>query len=125
MKKFLACFLCLALACLLVSCGKEKTPFDIAANTLAEANMSKTEYSDAEIRNFEERFAKMGLEKGFSKVCRFALQTQYAYLIEFESADDAAIFYSSIVSSDYDLAQSENVVVYGHSTMIGKIPFDR
>lgn len=126
MKKFVACLLCVCFALLFVSCGKEegKPPFDVAESTLEQSNMSKSEYSAAEIETFAKRFTKIGLEKGFSRVHHFRSQTQYAYLIEFESESDAEKFYTTVGKSKYDIARSKNVVVYGDSAWIADIPFE-
>ncbi|HBJ18452.1 MAG TPA: hypothetical protein DDY70_01720 [Clostridiales bacterium] len=125
MKKLTAFLLCLCMVFCLVSCGGEKTPYEIAKEELEKSNMSKSELSSSELAEFETRFSKLGLEKGISRACHFKSQTQYAYLVEFESAADAEIVYTKFSASQYDMAQSGNTVVYGKSAWIADIPFNR
>lgn len=85
---------------------------------LNETSMGGTEYPQSQVDEFEKRFTKMNLTAGFKKVNHFRSKTEYAYVILFENADDAQIFFENITTGDYNVKKFDSVVIYGKSDSI-------
>lgn len=114
----LAVFLLLVMvvvAC--ASCGGGDS-YASACAQLENTDMGGTEYTQAQIDELEARFVKMNLSAGFSRVNHFRSKTEYAYVIEFENADDAQVFFDRIGTGSYDVKKLDGVVVYGKSDSI-------
>ena len=85
---------------------------------LDKSSMGGTEYTESQIDEFEKRFKKMSLSGGFTKVKHYRSTEEYAYVIEFEKAEDAKIFAERVASPKYNVKAYETVVVYGESDRI-------
>lgn len=100
---------------------EEKDYFADACSQLDKSSMGATSYSQAQIDEFEQRFAKMNLSGGFTKVTHYRSKDEYAYVIEFENADDATIFAERVSSPKYNVKAYDGVVVYGESSRIDSL----
>ena len=92
--------------------------YESACEQLDKSSMGGTEYSDAQIDEFEQRFTKMNLEGGFTRVTHYRSTSEYAYVIEFENSADAKTFAERVASPKYKVKAYETVVVYGESDRI-------
>ena len=121
MKKTLSLILLVIISgAFLFSCG-EKDKYSSVCSQLEKTAMNGTQYSQSQINEFENRFAKINLEAGFSRVTHFRSQYAYAYVIEFEKQTDAQTFYDVIIMGDYDVKMLDAVVIYGDSNSINKL----
>lgn len=121
MKKIISLFLLLLLAVSCISCGDsdvEKDDYTSVCSQLEKTSMSGTVYSQNQTEEFENRFEKMNLAAGFKKVNHFKSQTEYAYVIEFESVFDAQAFFENVSAAGYNVKRFNYVVVYGESDSI-------
>ena len=125
MKKLLSIFIIAITLLSTFSCGNNtpeaKDYFSEACKQLDKSSMGATSYSQAQIDEFEQRFAKMNLSGGFTKVTHYRSKDEYAYVIEFESADDATIFAERVSSPKYNVKAYDGVVVYGESSRIDSL----
>lgn len=124
MKKLFILLLSICTIMMVTSCSHNETPFEVATKELEKSNMHKSEYSNAEINDFENRFVNMGLEGEISRVNYFRSKTQYAYVVEFENDNDATTVYEKAKHAQYDSVVFKNTVVYGKSNWIKDLKFD-
>lgn len=125
MKKIFSLVMMLLLVFACVSCGdnnnnsdNSKDAYASVCSQLEKTSMGGTEYSASQIDELEARFAKMNLSAGFAKVNHFRSTSEYAYVIEFENADDAQTFFDKIGTANYNVKKFDSVVVYGKSDSI-------
>jgi len=121
MKKFIALVLLLVVGVMCVSCGGTDDPYQSACDQLSKTSMGGTEYTRSQIDELEARFTKMNLSEGFHRVNHFRSTTEYAYVIEFDNADDAQIFFDRIGTGNYNVKKLGGVVVYGKSASIDEL----
>ena len=134
MKKIFSLVMMLLLVFACVSCGDNNNNGDNNGNgdnnedayasvcsQLEKTSMGGTEYSAAQIDELEARFTKMNLTAGFAKVNHFRSTSEYAYVIEFENADDAQTFFDKIGTANYNVKKFDSVVVYGKSDSIDSL----
>ena len=128
-KLILILTLVLSIFCLF-SCGGDENEGDVnetvdhyksACEQLDKSSMGGTEYTESQIDEFEKRFTKMNLSGGFTKVKHYRSMTEYAYVIEFENAEDAKIFAERVASPKYNVKAYDSVVVYGESERIDSL----
>ena len=98
--------------------GEEKDIYSSVCSQLKKTSMGNTEYSQTQIDELEARFTKMNLTAGFAKVNHFRSTSEYAYVIEFENAEDAQTFFNKIGTSNYNVKKIDSVVIYGKSNSI-------
>ena len=103
------------------STPEEKDTYASVCAQLEKTSMGNTEYSQTQIDELEARFTKMNLTAGFAKVNHFRSTSEYAYVIEFENATDAQIFFEKIGTANYDVKIFDSVIVYGKSDAIDTI----
>lgn len=131
MKKIISLLMVLLLMFTCVSCGdnnengnnnsngdNSKDAYASVCSQLEKTSMGGTEYSASQIDELEARFTKMNLTAGFAKVNHFRSTSEYAYVIEFENADDAQTFFDKIGTANYNVKKFDSVVVYGKSDSI-------
>ena len=130
MKKLIAIFMLVACIFSVCACGdneapgennnpgEEKDVYASVCSQLKKTSMGNTEYSQTQIDELEARFTKMNLTAGFTRVNHFRSTSEYAYVIEFENAEDAETFYSKIGTANYNAKKYDSVVVYGKSDSI-------
>ena len=130
MKKIFSLVMMLLLVFACVSCGdnnngdnngngdNSKEAYASVCSQLEKTSMAGTEYSASQIDELEARFTKMNLTAGFAKVNHFRSTSEYAYVIEFENADDAQTFFDKIGTANYNVKKFDSVVVYGKSDSI-------
>ena len=127
MKKIVLILTSVLLILCIFSCGDRTSEgdasetvdyYESACEQLDKSSMGGTEYSDAQIDEFEKRFTKMNLEGGFTKVTHYRSTSEYAYVIEFENSADAKAFAERVASPKYNVKAYETVVVYGESDRI-------
>ena len=133
MKKVISLVMVLLLVFTCVSCGNNndngdnngngdnKDTYASVCSQLEKTSMGGTEYSASQIDELEARFTKMNLTAGFSKVNHFRSTSEYAYVIEFENADDAQTFFDKIGTANYNAKKFDSVVVYGKSDSIDSL----
>ena len=127
MKKLIAIFVFVACIFSICSCGgngnpgKEKDAYASVCAQLKKTSMGGTEYSQTQIDELEARFTKMNLTAGFAKVNHFRSTSEYAYVIEFENAEDAQTFFNKIGTANYNVRKFDSVVVYGKSDSIDSL----
>ena len=124
MKKTISLLLLVLIIVFVASCKKDDTPpeavdyYASACEQLNKSSMGATEYSESQIDEFENRFTKMNLEGGFTRVMHYRSTSEYAYVIEFELPADAKVFAERVSSPKYNVKSYERVVVYGESDAI-------
>ena len=101
--------------------GEEKDVYTSVCSQLEKTSMGGTEYSQTQIDELEARFTKMNLTAGFAKVNHFRSTSEYAYVIEFENAEDAQTFFNKIGTANYNVRKFDSVVVYGKSDSIDSL----
>ena len=101
--------------------GEEKDVYASVCSQLNKTSMGATEYSQTQIDELESRFTKMNLTAGFAKVNHFRSTSEYAYVIEFENAEDAQTFFDKIGTANYSVKKFDSVVVYGKSDSIDNL----
>ena len=127
MKKLIAIFVFVACIFSICACGgngnpgKEKDAYASVCAQLEKTSMGGTEYSQTQIDELEARFTKMNLTAGFAKVNHFRSTSEYAYVIEFENAEDAQIFFDKIGTANYNVKKFDSVVVYGKTDSIDSL----
>lgn len=127
MKKLLAIFMLVACIFSIYACGdkekpaEEKDVYAWVCSQLEKTSMGSTEYSQTQIDDLEARFTKMNLTAGFAKVNHFKSTSEYAYVIEFENAEDAQTFFDKIGTANYNVKKFDSVVVYGKSDSIDNL----
>ena len=133
MKKIFSLVMMLLLVFACVSCGdnnngdnngngdNSKEAYASVCSQLEKTSMAGTEYSASQIDELEARFTKMNLTAGFAKVNHFRSTSEYAYVIEFENADDAQTFFDKIGTANYNVKKFDSVVVYGKSNSIDNL----
>ena len=133
MKKIFSLVMMLLLVFACVSCGdnnngdnngngdNSKDAYASVCSQLEKTSMGGTEYSASQIDELEARFTKMNLTAGFAKVNHFRSTSEYAYVIEFENADDAQTFFDKIGTANYNVKKFDSVVVYGKSNSIDNL----
>ena len=128
-KLILILTLALSIFCVF-SCGGNEGGEDVpevvdhyksACEQLDKSSMGGTEYTESQIDEFEKRFAKMNLTGGFTKVKHYRSTEEYAYVIEFENAEDAKVFAERVASPKYNVKAYDSVVVYGESERIDSL----
>ena len=133
MKKLIAILMLVACIVSVCACGGNENPsenknpegeknvYASVCSQLEKTSMGGTEYSQTQIYEFEARFTKMNLTSGFTKVNHFRSISEYAYVIEFENAADAQIFFDKIGAANYNVKKFDSVVVYGKSDSIDNL----
>ena len=127
MKKLIAIFMLVACIFSVCACGgndnpgEEKDVYTSVCSQLEKTSMGGTEYSQTQIDELEARFTKMNLTSGFAKVNHFRSTSEYAYVIEFENAEDAQTFFNKIGTANYNVRKFDSVVVYGKSDSIDSL----
>ena len=127
MKKLIAIFMLVACIFSVCACGgndnpgEEKDVYTSVCSQLEKTSMGGTEYSQTQIDELEARFTKMNLTAGFAKVNHFRSTSEYAYVIEFENAEDAQTFFNKIGNANYNVRKFDSVVVYGKSDSIDSL----
>ena len=127
MKKLRAIFMLVACIFSIYACGdkekpaEEKDVYALVCSQLEKTSMGSTEYSQTQIDDLEARFTKMNLTAGFAKVNHFKSTSEYAYVIEFENAEDAQTFFDKIGTANYNVKKFDSVVVYGKSDSIDNL----
>ena len=127
MKKLLAIFILVSCIFSICACGdnenhsEEKDAYASVCAQLEKTSMGGTEYSKTQIDELEARFTKMNLTAGFAKVNHFRSTSEYAYVIEFENAEDAQTFFDKIGTANYSVKKFDSVVVYGKSDSIDNL----
>ena len=127
MKKLIAIFVFAACIFSICACGgndnpgEEKDVYTSVCSQLEKTSMGGTEYSQTQIDELEARFTKMNLTAGFAKVNHFRSTSEYAYVIEFENAEDAQTFFNKIGTANYNVRKFDSVVVYGKSDIIDSL----
>lgn len=127
MKKLIAIFVFVACIFSICACGgndnpgEEKDAYASVCAQLEKTSLGGTEYSQTQIDELEARFTKMNLTAGFAKVNHFRSTSEYAYVIEFENAEDAQIFFDKIGTANYNVKKFDSVVVYGKSDSIDSL----
>ena len=127
MKKLIAIFVFAACIFSICACGgndnpgEEKDVYTSVCSQLEKTSMGGTEYSQTQIDELEARFTKMNLTAGFAKVNHFRSTSEYAYVIEFENAEDAQTFFNKIGTANYNVRKFDSVVVYGKSDSIDSL----
>lgn len=127
MKKLIAIFMLVACIFSVCACGgndnpgEEKDVYTSVCSQLEKTSMGGTEYSQTQIDELEARFTKMNLTAGFAKVNHFRSTSEYAYVIEFENAEDAQTFFNKIGTANYNVRKFDSVVVYGKSDSIDSL----